>query len=131
MAMAGICLGTSAILILMGIGSYFGSGAVSMTALIPAFFGIPLLLFGLVARSENPKARMHAMHGAAVVGLVGALGGLGMGLPKIPKLLDHTAERPLAVIMQIAMGIVCVVFVALCVRSFIAVRRNRRAGGEK
>jgi hypothetical protein len=114
----------------MGVGGYFGSGATSVTALIPAFFGIPLALLGFLARSENPKMRMHTMHGAALVGVIGALGGLGMGLPKIGSLIDGTAERPLAVSMQIAMGVVCAIFVALCVRSFIAVRRARKAGGE-
>ena len=50
----------------------------SITALIPAFFGIALILLGIVARNE--KARKHAMHFAALLGLVGLLGGVAMGI---------------------------------------------------
>jgi hypothetical protein len=62
------------------------------------------------------------MHVAALVGLLGTLGGLGMGLPKISGLIAGTLERPTAVIMQIAMGVVCLVFLALCVKSFVDAR---------
>jgi hypothetical protein len=66
------------------------------------------------------------MHVAAGTALVGTLGGLGMGLPKLGALLDGTAARPLATGMQIAMGIVCLVFLALCVKSFIDARRAKK-----
>jgi hypothetical protein len=45
-----------------------------------------------------------------------------MGLPKISGLIAGTLERPTAVIMQIAMGVVCLVFLALCVKSFVDAR---------
>lgn len=82
-----------------------------------------LLVLGLVALKE--RLRKHAMHGAALVGLLGFLGGAGMGLPKLPALLSGEAARPAAVIEQLIMAAVCLVFVALCVRSFIVARRNR------
>lgn len=105
----------------MGIGSYFLSETKSVTALIPAFFGTLILLSGIIGAMFH-KARMHVMHLAALVGLIGTLGGLGMGLPKVSALLAGTAERPTAVIMQIAMGIVCLVFLGLCVKSFVDAR---------
>ena len=79
----------------MGIGAYFLSGAQSVTALIPSFFGSLILLSGVVGLLI-PKARMHVMHLAALVGLLGTLGGLGMGLPKISGLIAGTLERPTA-----------------------------------
>ncbi len=105
----------------MGIGAYFLSGTQSVTALIPSFFGSLILLSGVLGLLI-PKARKHVMHVAALVGLLGTLGGLGMGLPKISGLIAGTLERPTAVIMQIAMGVVCLVFLALCVKSFVDAR---------
>ena len=105
----------------MGIGSYFLSETKSVTALIPAFFGTLILLSGIIGAMFH-KARMHVMHLAALVGLIVTLGGLGMGLPKVSALLAGTAERPTAVIMQIAMGVVCLVFLGLCVKSFVDAR---------
>ena len=70
---------------------------------------------------------MHVMHIAALTGLLGVLGGLGMGLPKLGKLIAGTAERPTAVILQIAMGALCLLFLFFCVKSFIAARRARKS----
>jgi len=105
----------------IGIGAYFLSGTKSVTALIPAFFGSAILLSGIVGLLFH-NARMHVMHLAALVGLLGTLGGLGMGLPKLGALIAGTAERPTAVIIQIAMGVVCLVFLGLCVKSFVDAR---------
>lgn len=96
-------------------------GHFSKTGLIPAGFGLVLVVAGLLAL--NPKFRMHAMHLAALVGLIGTLGGLGMSIPKL--LGSAPLARPAAVYSQLAMGLLSAVFVALAVRSFIAARRNR------
>ncbi len=105
----------------MGIGSYFLTGAKSVTALIPSFFGSALILFGILGLMFH-KARMHVMHLAALIGLLGALGGLGRGIPKLGALMAGTAEHPVAVIMSTAMGVVCLVFLGLCVKSFVDAR---------
>ena len=107
---------------LLGIGGYQGSGHASVTALIPAAFGVPLVLLGLLARSE--RYRMHAMHGAVLLGLLGVLGTL-RGVFRLPSAFAGTLERPFAVYAQSAMAVLCAAFVALCVRSFIAARRAR------
>src|SRR5262245_47001579 len=53
-------------------GALFGlSPSHSPTALIPAGFGLALVACGLVARNE--KARMHAMHLAALLGMIGTV----------------------------------------------------------
>jgi len=109
----------------MGLGAFLASGAHSITALIPAFLGTPILVCGLLAKFL-PGIRMHVMHVAALLGLLGTLGGLGMGLPKLGGLIGGTLERPMAVIIQISMGAVCLVFLALCVKSFIEARRARK-----
>src|SRR5438552_2729759 len=53
------------LLSVLGVAFYFGTASASITPLIPTFFGIALILLGVAAFSE--KARMHAMHGAALL----------------------------------------------------------------
>lgn len=111
-----------AILDVIGTVAFVMTGAV--TSLIPSFFGTVILLCGIVAL-VRPGLRKHVMHVAALFGLLGTAGGLGMGLPKLGTLLDGTAQRPMAVSMQLAMGVICLVFLALCVKSFIDARRAK------
>ncbi len=47
--MANVTIGLGIVLLALGLGSYFGSGRTSVTALIPAFFGLPLLVLGWLA----------------------------------------------------------------------------------
>jgi hypothetical protein len=112
------------ILILMGLGGYIASDMVSITALIPAFIGIPMEILGLLALEES--RRKHAMHGAVLLALIGFLGS-APGLLKLGALLAGEAERPLAVEMQTAMALLTAGYIALCVRSFIAARKARTA----
>ena len=65
---------------------------------------------------------MHAMHGAAVVALLGFLAPLGR---IIPQALKGTPPHGLALFSQVTMSILCLAFVLLCVRSFINARRAR------
>jgi hypothetical protein len=110
----------------MGFGAYLASDPRAFTALIPVLFGSIIFLCGFMAVIK-PSIRMHVMHVAALTGLLGTLGGLGMGLPKLGTLIAGTADRPLATSMQIALGVVCLCFLVLCVKSFIDARRARKS----
>jgi hypothetical protein len=121
--MANTTVAFGVILLVLGIAGYFGTGMVSITALIPAVFGVLLLVLGVIAR--DPGKRKHAMHFAAMVGLIGFAGSVG-GLIKFFSLLSgQPVERQSAVIAQAVMAILMIVFVGLCVRSFIEARRSR------
>ena len=123
--MAKITIGLGLVLIVLGLGGYFGTGRESWTALIPALFGLPLVLLGLIALKEH--LRKHAMHVAAVIGLLGFAGTV-KGLMKLPVLLTGgELARPAAAAVQAAMAIVCLLFVLLCARSFIKTRRASAA----
>lgn len=104
------------VLILWSLVTYVASGTGSFTAFIPAVFGLLIGLCGLIGRKEG--ARKHAMHVAAVFGLLGLAGGFGMGIPKV------ISEPGLAAVSQLFLGLVCLVFLIVCVRSFIAARRG-------
>ena len=109
------------ILIVLGITSYSLTGRTSLTAMIPAFFGAAFLICAMVARKES--MRKHAMHVAVAVGLIGAIAALARG---VPAALGGSPTRP-AVLAQLAMGVLLLIYVALGVQSFIAARRARAA----
>jgi hypothetical protein len=118
--MGPIAIVTGAILIVCGVGGYLAT-MTSLTALIPAALGLLLVVFGVFALQE--KMRMHAMHGAVLIGLIGFLGGASM---VVRALLSDKEINPVSFGMQIAMGLICAVFVGLCVKSFIDARRRRQ-----
>ena len=63
------------------------------------------------------------MHAAVAVGLLGFVGA-ARGFLQVPAILSgDEVERPTATAVQIAMSLVCLVFVVLCVRSFVKARR--------
>lgn len=111
-----------AILILIGLVGYLyggGPGPASYTALIPAAFGIVLLLCGVIgAASEN--LRKHVMHLAVAVALIGFIIVVG----RMAMRLSSLTMSP-AVISQLAMAIVCLIFVLAGVSSFAKARRER------
>jgi len=126
--MPNITIGFGAILTALGLFAYFGAASdnPSMTALIPAFIGIPLIACGVVARQE--KLRMHAMHFAAMLGLIGTIAAFGRAVSKLSVIItdDPTVDkRPIRLVLLT--GLICIVYVAVCVRSFIVARRRRRA----
>lgn len=103
-----------------GFGFSIVDGTNAPTALIPAAFGLLLVILGFVAKSKE-NLRMHLMHAAVFVGLLGFLIPAG-------RLLLHLGDIKvsLAVLSQIAMSVICLVFVILCVRSFIDARRSKQ-----
>jgi hypothetical protein len=116
-------IGFGVVLIILGLAGYFGSGMVSLTALIPAAFGLLLLIFGTMAKDD--KRRKMAMHIAVVVGLLGFLGTVP-GLLKLGALLSGgDVARPMAVVAQSIMAVLMAIYVAMCVKSFIDARRSR------
>ena len=112
------------IFILLGLYGYFGISSESITALIPTFFGIPMLVLGWFGLNE--KYLKHTMHVAAVLNLLGFAGTVS-GLIKFFKMLGGAeTARPAAVIVQAIMAVMCLVFLIFAVKSFIDVRRNKK-----
>jgi hypothetical protein len=122
--MANITVGFGGVLVLLGIVGYLSTGAHSPTALIPAAIGIVLVVMGRLART--PRLRMHAMHGAALAGLIGFAGSVGGVPPLVRMLAGDTINRPAAAVARSIMAVLCLAFVALTVRSFVAARLAKR-----
>jgi hypothetical protein len=125
--LAKLTIAFGGLLIILGVGGYFLTGAQSITALIPAFAGIVFEILGFIAL--KPDLRKHAMHGAAALALLGFLGTIP-GLIKLAKWMIGGVDpaRPAAVVSQSIMAALCVIYLVLCVRSFINARRNQGAG---
>jgi len=115
------------ILVVLGAGAYLVSGLESMTAMIPAFFGVPILLLGVLA-AKVEKARMHAMHGAVLIAFLGFLGGSMMVVRSLPAIFGEAElERPLAAGVSFLMAVVTLLFIVLSIRSFIDARRQKKS----
>ena len=123
--MAKVTIGFGIVLILLGAIGFFGTGSTHPTALIPAYWGIALTICGILANSPSDKRRMLVMHIAVTVGLLGFLGSGIMAIIETVKAHGGPLAHPAAVESQIAMAVICLIYVALCVRSFIAARRSR------
>ena len=125
--MSKVTIGFGVVLILLAGWGFIGTGSRHYTALIPGYFGLAMVICGVLANSPNDKQRMLWMHIAVTIGLLGFLAAgsrAGMVLARSHGELSH--EASVAVGDQIAMSVVCLVYVALCVRSFIAARRGRK-----
>ena len=110
-----------ALLVLTGVVGYIHgvmNDKASLTAFIPAAFGLVIAILGFAANAKE-SLRKHLMHGAIVVALLGFLIPTGRLASKFSELTLSAA-----VVSQVVMGLLCLVFVLLCVRSFIAARRN-------
>jgi len=110
------------LLVLIGILGYVNgvmTNHASFTALIPAFFGIVLLLLGVFAR-KSEGLRKHLMHAAIIVALVGFLASAGRLVARLGELSYNAA-----VVSQVSMALVCLLFVILAVKSFIDARRRK------
>ncbi|HSL88601.1 MAG TPA: hypothetical protein VK870_04830 [Ignavibacteriaceae bacterium] len=116
------------IFIILGLVAYFGISSESITALIPAFLGLPMLILGYIA--QNEKYLKHAMHGAAVLALLG-LGGTVGGLIKFFRMIGgEQFERGSAITVQAIMALLCLIFLIFAVRSFIDTRKMKRDHNE-
>lgn len=109
------------LLVVLGVGAYVLSGAVSVTALIPAFVGVVLLLCAALAR--RPNLRRAGLVTAWLVALVATLG-LVRNVLQLGDLLAGTAARPAAVLTSLIMF---VLLVGYLVAGAVARNRTRRA----
>ncbi len=109
----------------------------SWTALIPAIIGIVLILLVLLAEAK-PNARKHIMHGAVLFGLLSFAEVAKRVWPAISE-MNWLKGEPNAIIqtsllkpaaMVISAGIL-LIFVILCVVSFIQARKDMAAQAKK
>jgi hypothetical protein len=122
--MAKLTIVFGVVLIALGAWGFVATGSIYPTSLIPAYFGLALAWSGTLAMAQ-PAKRMLWMHVAVMAGLLGFIGAGVMAIVELVKAHGAPLAHPVAVEDQAAMAAICLVFVGLCVRSFIAAKRAR------
>jgi hypothetical protein len=113
------------LLILLGGAGYMLTGQKYPTSLIPSGFGVLLVVFGSLAENPDPKRRMLFMHIAVTIGLLGFLFTAPALVQVVELFKGKLFPYPAAIEEKAAMSALLLIYVVLCVRSFIAARRSR------
>ena len=112
------------LLIALGLVGYLGTGGLHSTALIPAWIGVALGFGGLLAISPNEKRRKIFMHINVSIGVLGFLGGAVEVVRSHMHATFVDQTEMIAMASKLAMTTLLLIYVYLCVRSFIVVRRS-------
>lgn len=98
------------------------SGSDSLTSYIPAMFGLPILILGLIAVWAPSKQKL-VMHINVVIGLLIFLAGLSV----IPGLVSgvNLSTSLWANVSKLFMSLTGALYLTICVKSFIFIRRKR------
>lgn len=124
--MAKVTLVFAVLLILLGLAGFFGTGSQHPTALIPAGFGVLLGIFGWLAMSPDEGRRKLFMHINVTVGLLGFLGAAIRAIQSYGHARSNGVDPDwIAVGAQLVMAGLLLIYVLMCVRSFIDARRAR------
>ena len=116
----GIALGI--VLVVLGVGAYVLSDFASVTALIPAFFGVLVAILGVVGHRRTDQQRLAA-YGIGLLAVLGVLGST-RGIPDVIALLRGEAvESTIATVSQGAMIVICLVLL-VAVLQFIRETRT-------
>ena len=118
--MVRLTLVIAGLLLVVGVVGYAIPEGRHVTALIPAAVGVLLGVCGLLALLGE-SLRMHAMHAAMAIALLGAL----MTLEPISRLLRGATVGAVTLTATIVMALLLIVYLVLGVRSFIRARRDR------
>ncbi len=123
--MAKVTLIFAVLLIALGLVGYLGTGSLHPTALIPTWIGLALGVFGFLAISPNESQRKLFMHINVTIGLLGFLGGAIEALRGYAHARAAGVDPDLtALASKLTLAVLMLIYVNLCIRSFIAARRS-------
>ena len=119
-----IAILNGAVLTIWGAISYFLQSAdpPSITALIPAFLGFPMLVLGVFSERDE-KNRHHYMHASMALALVMTLGGARI-------VTGYSDMSTLAIIAHLLLLQVGISFMIAGIKSFRHARELREASGD-
>jgi fucose 4-O-acetylase-like acetyltransferase len=114
-----------ALLFILGFVAFVGTGSVHPTALIPIYFGLPLVVFGYLAQSPVESRRKLYMHINVTVGMLGFLGAVGSAVHAYGHARSLGIDPDMKAIgAQLIMAALLFIYVMMCVRSFIDARKK-------
>jgi uncharacterized membrane protein len=123
--LAKLTLVLALLLVALGLIGYIGTGSLHPTALIPTWIGLALGVFGFLAISPNEGRRKLFMHINVTIALLGFIGSTVEAI----RGYVHAASLGLppdqiALASKVTLAGLLLIYVILCVRSFIAARRS-------
>jgi hypothetical protein len=126
--MAKVTLLFAAMLIALGWAGYVGSGSQHPTALIPLWFGVALAVFGVLAISRSEARRKLFMHINVTIGLLAFVGGTVEAIRGAMKTTAASGASEAGYLIsaetsKTLLAFFMLIYVLLCVRSFILARR--------
>jgi hypothetical protein len=102
-------------LVVVGVGAYVLSDFASITALIPAIFGVLIAIMGVVGNRRTGRERLAA-YGIGLLAVLGVLGST-RGIPDMIALVTGGAvESTIAAVSQAAMIVVCLVLLVTVIQ---------------
>ena len=123
--MSKITLIFATLLIALGLAGFFGTGSQHYTALIPTWIGIVLAIGGWLSISPSESRRKLFAHVNVTVGLIAFIASvveIFRGLAAAHA--KGVAVNPIALSSKIALAALLLLYIILCVRSFIEARRS-------
>ena len=125
--MAKVTIVFGVLLVALGLVGFFGTGGIHYTALIPTWFGLALVAGGLLAISPSEGRRKLFMHINVTVGLLGLIGAVAAALQGYSHARSLGVDPDyIALAAKLTMAGLLLIYVSLCVRSFIQARRSRQ-----
>ena len=125
--MAKVTLVFAALLIALGLAGYFGTGHQHPTALIPAWWGLAMGVFGFLAISPNEGRRKLFMHINVTIAALGCLGAVVVAIQGYGAARSAGVEPDhIALAAKLIMAALLAIYVKLCVQSFLDARRSRQ-----
>jgi uncharacterized membrane protein len=123
--MAKLTLVLAVLLVALGLLGYLGTGSLHPTALIPAWIGLALGIFGFLAISPNESRRKLFMHINVTIALLGFIGSTVEAIRGYVHARSAGVEPDqIALASKITLAGLLLFYIILCVRSFIAARRS-------
>jgi hypothetical protein len=125
--MAKVTIVFGVLLVVLGLVGYFGTGGIHPTALIPAWFGLALCIGGFLSISPSETRRKIFAHINVTVGLLGFIGAVASALHGYGHARSLGIDPDYkAMASQLTMAGLMLIYVNLCVRSFIQARSSRK-----
>jgi peptidoglycan/LPS O-acetylase OafA/YrhL len=125
--MARVTLVFAVLLAALGLISFYATGAIHHTALIPLWWGLALGICGFLAISPSESRRKIFMHIAVTIGLLGFIGAVVAAIQGYGSARSAGIEPDhIALTAKLIMAGILLIYVNLCVRSFIQARRSRQ-----
>ncbi len=119
-------IGLGAVLVILGVGTFglLGFDTSNWTPLIPAFFGVPLLILGLLAQRQRKRSTLLISLAMLLAAL--AFAGTVSSLAQVPALLSGgTVPRPMAVLEQAITALLTGTYLVVSLRAMV-MRRHQR-----